>query len=189
MFDMYQIGLWNANMSSVMQLFTSGSTGKPKWVTWTPPRIIVSAIIQSSLLPSELSIFQELKALFTWQTVSAFDAVIFDEALSKGLRCGCSGSLTSMVSGTVFTILKSRSKCQWFVPFTFSYLSLCRGLEHTQAGYMIGAATTFKYSFDYHDDDIYWCTADCGWITGALSSMIHMLLLNSRVVSRKTEAT
>lgn len=44
--------------------------------------------------------------------------------------------------------------------------AVCRGLEHTQAGYMIGAATTFKYSFDYHEGDIYWCTADCGWITG-----------------------
>ena len=41
-----------------------------------------------------------------------------------------------------------------------------RGLEHTQAGYMVGAATTFKYFFDYHEGDTYWCTADCGWITG-----------------------
>jgi acyl-coenzyme A synthetase/AMP-(fatty) acid ligase len=31
---------------------------------------------------------------------------------------------------------------------------------------MVYTATTFKYAFDYHDDDIYWCTADCGWITG-----------------------
>jgi len=31
---------------------------------------------------------------------------------------------------------------------------------------MVGAATTFKYVFDYRPDDIYWCTADCGWITG-----------------------
>ncbi len=31
---------------------------------------------------------------------------------------------------------------------------------------MVGAATTFKYVFDYRPDDVYWCTADCGWITG-----------------------
>ena len=31
---------------------------------------------------------------------------------------------------------------------------------------MVGAATTFKYVFDYKDEDVYWCTADCGWITG-----------------------
>ena len=41
-----------------------------------------------------------------------------------------------------------------------------KGVLHTTAGYMIYAATTFKYSFDYHDNDIYWCTADIGWITG-----------------------
>lgn len=41
-----------------------------------------------------------------------------------------------------------------------------KGVVHTQAGYMIYAATTFKYVFDYHPDDIYWCTADVGWITG-----------------------
>ena len=41
-----------------------------------------------------------------------------------------------------------------------------KGVEHTLAGYMIGASTTFKYVFDHRPDDIYWCTADCGWITG-----------------------
>ena len=41
-----------------------------------------------------------------------------------------------------------------------------KGILHTCGGYMIYAATTFKYVFDYQDDDIYWCTADVGWITG-----------------------
>ena len=41
-----------------------------------------------------------------------------------------------------------------------------KGVLHTQAGYMLYTATTFKYSFDYHEDDVYWCTADVGWITG-----------------------
>ncbi|CAL5229885.1 g13299 [Coccomyxa viridis] len=41
-----------------------------------------------------------------------------------------------------------------------------KGVEHTLAGYMIGASTTFKYVFDHRAEDIYWCTADCGWITG-----------------------
>lgn len=41
-----------------------------------------------------------------------------------------------------------------------------KGVLHTMAGYMIYAATTFKYVFDYHPGDIYWCTADIGWITG-----------------------
>ena len=41
-----------------------------------------------------------------------------------------------------------------------------KGVLHTQAGYLVYAATTFKFVFDYHEDDVYWCTADLGWITG-----------------------
>ena len=37
---------------------------------------------------------------------------------------------------------------------------------HTTAGYLLGASITHKYVFDYHDGDIYWCTADVGWVTG-----------------------
>lgn len=41
-----------------------------------------------------------------------------------------------------------------------------KGVLHTTAGYLVYAATTFKYVFDYHPGDVYWCTADIGWITG-----------------------
>jgi len=41
-----------------------------------------------------------------------------------------------------------------------------KGVLHTQAGYMLYAATTFKYVFDHQSDDVFWCTADIGWITG-----------------------
>ena len=41
-----------------------------------------------------------------------------------------------------------------------------KGILHTCGGYMIYSATTFKYVFDLHDDDVFWCTADVGWITG-----------------------
>ncbi|WP_241650477.1 AMP-binding protein, partial [Rosenbergiella collisarenosi] len=41
-----------------------------------------------------------------------------------------------------------------------------KGVLHTTGGYLVYAATTFKYVFDYQPDDIYWCTADVGWITG-----------------------
>ncbi|XP_069778489.1 acetyl-coenzyme A synthetase, cytoplasmic-like isoform X3 [Narcine bancroftii] len=40
------------------------------------------------------------------------------------------------------------------------------GVLHTVAGYLIYTAISFKYVFDYHADDVYWCTADIGWITG-----------------------
>lgn len=52
-----------------------------------------------------------------------------------------------------------------------------KALLHTTAGYMVYAATTFKYTFDYHLTDVYFCTADIGWITGhsyvVYGPMIH----------------
>ncbi|MHB0975710.1 MAG: acetate--CoA ligase [Candidatus Aquicultorales bacterium] len=41
-----------------------------------------------------------------------------------------------------------------------------KGIYHTTGGYLVGTYATFKYIFDHKDDDVYWCTADCGWITG-----------------------
>lgn len=41
-----------------------------------------------------------------------------------------------------------------------------KGVLHTTGGYLMYAATTFKYVFDYKPSDVYWCTADVGWITG-----------------------
>ncbi len=41
-----------------------------------------------------------------------------------------------------------------------------KGVVHTQAGYLLHASLSHKYIFDIHDDDIYWCTADIGWVTG-----------------------
>ncbi|MEE9286650.1 MAG: acetate--CoA ligase, partial [Gammaproteobacteria bacterium] len=41
-----------------------------------------------------------------------------------------------------------------------------KGVLHTTGGYLLFAAITHKYIFDYHDADIYWCTADVGWVTG-----------------------
>ena len=41
-----------------------------------------------------------------------------------------------------------------------------KGIRHTTAGYNLWAKRTFQWVFDHRDDDVYWCTADCGWITG-----------------------
>lgn len=41
-----------------------------------------------------------------------------------------------------------------------------KGLMHSQGGYLVGAATTVRYSFDLHDGDVFGCMADVGWITG-----------------------
>ncbi len=53
-----------------------------------------------------------------------------------------------------------------FILYTSGSTGKPKGVLHTTAGYMVYAATTFKYVFDYHPEDIFWCTADIGWVTG-----------------------
>lgn len=53
-----------------------------------------------------------------------------------------------------------------FILYTSGSTGKPKGVLHTTAGYLIYAATTFKYVFDYKQNDVYWCTADIGWITG-----------------------
>ncbi|KAF4517788.1 hypothetical protein B566_EDAN002993 [Ephemera danica] len=53
-----------------------------------------------------------------------------------------------------------------FMLYTSGSTGKPKGVLHTTAGYLMYAATTFKYVFDYHPGDVYWCTADIGWITG-----------------------
>ncbi|MFO0916108.1 MAG: acetate--CoA ligase [Pirellulales bacterium] len=53
-----------------------------------------------------------------------------------------------------------------FILYTSGSTGKPKGIRHTTAGYNLFAKKTFQWVFDYRDEDIYWCTADCGWITG-----------------------
>ncbi len=53
-----------------------------------------------------------------------------------------------------------------FILYTSGSTGTPKGVLHTTAGYLLYAAITHKYVFDYQEGDIYWCTADAGWITG-----------------------
>ncbi|ORC89219.1 acetyl-CoA synthetase [Trypanosoma theileri] len=65
-----------------------------------------------------------------------------------------------------------------FMLYTSGSTGKPKAVVHTTAGYMVFAATTFKYSFDYHEDDVYFCTADIGWITGH-SYLVYGPMLNA----------
>ncbi|PKA56933.1 Acetate--CoA ligase ACS, chloroplastic/glyoxysomal [Apostasia shenzhenica] len=68
-----------------------------------------------------------------------------------------------------------------FLLYTSGSTGKPKGVLHTTGGYMVYTATTFKYAFDYKAPDIYWCTADCGWITGH-SYVTYGPLLNGATV-------
>jgi acetyl-CoA synthetase len=64
-----------------------------------------------------------------------------------------------------------------FILYTSGSTGKPKGVQHTTAGYMVYTAVTHKYVFDYHDGDMYWCTADIGWVTGH-SYILYGPLLN-----------
>ncbi|MBA3027274.1 MAG: acetate--CoA ligase [Desulfobacteraceae bacterium] len=53
-----------------------------------------------------------------------------------------------------------------FILYTSGSTGKPKGVQHNVGGYMVYTGTTFRYIFDYHDGDIFWCTADIGWVTG-----------------------
>ncbi|MCF8033094.1 MAG: acetate--CoA ligase [Desulfarculaceae bacterium] len=64
-----------------------------------------------------------------------------------------------------------------FILYTSGSTGKPKGVLHTTAGYMVYVSITHKYVFDYHDGDVYWCTADIGWVTGH-SYILYGPLLN-----------
>ncbi|KAL4191870.1 hypothetical protein AMTRI_Chr06g169400 [Amborella trichopoda] len=82
---------------------------------------------------------------------------------------------------TVSTIEWVDAEDPLFLLYTSGSTGKPKGVLHTTGGYMIYTATTFKYAFDYKPTDIYWCTADCGWITGH-SYVTYGPLLNGATV-------
>jgi len=67
-----------------------------------------------------------------------------------------------------------------FILYTSGSTGKPKGVLHTTAGYLLQAAMTHYYVFDYHDGDIYWCTADVGWVTGH-SYIVYGPLANAAI--------
>jgi acetyl-CoA synthetase len=67
-----------------------------------------------------------------------------------------------------------------FVLYTSGSTGKPKGVMHTTGGYLLYTAITHQYVFDYHDGDIYWCTADVGWVTGH-SYIVYGPLANGAV--------
>lgn len=68
-----------------------------------------------------------------------------------------------------------------FILYTSGTTGKPKGVVHTTGGYLTGVSTTHKYIFDLKEDDVYWCTADIGWITGH-SYLVYGPLVNGATV-------
>jgi acetyl-CoA synthetase len=67
-----------------------------------------------------------------------------------------------------------------FILYTSGSTGKPKGVLHTTGGYLLQAAMTHKYVFDYHEGDVYWCTADVGWVTGH-SYIVYGPLANAAI--------
>jgi acetyl-CoA synthetase len=61
---------------------------------------------------------------------------------------------------------KMKAEDPLFILYTSGSTGKPKGVLHTTGGYLVFASMTHQYVFDYHDGDVYWCTADVGWVTG-----------------------
>ena len=89
------------------------------------------------------------------------------------------GGEVPMTEGVDFSynalLAKASAECDYevmnaedplFILYTSGSTGTPKGVLHTTGGYLLYAAMTHEYVFDYHDGDVYWCTADVGWVTG-----------------------
>ncbi len=83
--------------------------------------------------------------------------------------------LDAAMSSHVAEIMDSEDPL--FILYTSGSTGKPKGMVHTTGGYMVNSAYTFKNVFNYEEDDVYWCTADIGWITGH-SYILYGPLLN-----------
>ncbi len=81
----------------------------------------------------------------------------------KGATCG---GTTRLSKPALSTAEEMNAEDPLFILYTSGSTGKPKGVLHTTGGYLVYAALTFKYVFDYHPGDIYWCTADVGWVTG-----------------------
>ncbi len=68
--------------------------------------------------------------------------------------------------GTTCEPERMESEDMLYLLYTSGTTAKPKGILHTTAGYLLGVATTHRYVFDIKDDDVYWCAADVGWVTG-----------------------
>ncbi len=122
------------------------------------------------------------------------EAIALAPCLKKVLIKKNLGTMSSQVAGRDHdwdeTLNKQSKTCPptivdsehpLFLLYTSGSTGKPKGILHTTGGYLLGVALTFSYIFDHREDDIYWCTADVGWITGH-SYVIYGPLINGATV-------
>ena len=75
-------------------------------------------------------------------------------------------SAVTRAASTDFAPVSTSSEAPLFILYTSGSTGKPKGVLHTTGGYLLQAASTFKHVFDYREGEVFWCTADVGWVTG-----------------------
>lgn len=118
---------------------------------------------------------EALKNCPTIETVLVAKRTNTDVSMKEGRDKWLQPLLDEAVANHVAVIMDSEDPL--FILYTSGSTGKPKGMVHTTGGYMVNSAYTFKNVFNYEENDVYWCTADIGWITGH-SYILYGPLLN-----------
>ncbi|WP_339839522.1 acetate--CoA ligase [uncultured Flavobacterium sp.] len=118
---------------------------------------------------------EALKNCPSIETVLVAKRTNVEIAMKEGRDKWLQPLLNSAMSSHVAEIMDSEDPL--FILYTSGSTGKPKGMVHTTGGYMVNTAYTFKNVFNYEENDVYWCTADIGWITGH-SYILYGPLLN-----------
>jgi len=98
------------------------------------------------------------------------DTVIVLERTNSDIHCeperDIAYSAATRAASTDFAPVSMSSEAPLFILYTSGSTGKPKGVLHTTGGYLLQAASTFKHVFDYREGEVFWCTADVGWVTG-----------------------
>ncbi|WP_264558710.1 acetate--CoA ligase [Flavobacterium sp. N2270] len=118
---------------------------------------------------------EALKSCTTIETVLVAKRTNSEISMKEGRDIWLQPLLDNAIANHVAAVMDAEDPL--FILYTSGSTGKPKGMVHTTAGYMVNTAYTFKNVFNYEENDVYWCTADIGWITGH-SYILYGPLLN-----------
>ncbi|MDA8815337.1 acetate--CoA ligase [Luminiphilus sp.] len=115
-------------------------------------------------VPLKANVDQALKACPTVDTVIVLQRTNSD--IHWEPERDIAYSAATRAASTDFAPVSMSSEAPLFILYTSGSTGKPKGVLHTTGGYLLQAASTFKHVFDYREGEVFWCTADVGWVTG-----------------------
>jgi acetyl-CoA synthetase len=119
---------------------------------------------RGKVLPLKFTVDEALKKSPTVKHCIVFDRVNEAIHMEKGRDLWWHDLMREAAPDCPATPLDSETPL--YILYTSGSTGKPKGIKHTTAGYNLFVKKTFEWVFDHRDDDIFWCTADCGWVTG-----------------------